>query len=146
MCCTSLQASSCTQTKSTAFFSEIEFLFMPCDYRYILTCYFHCSYILVKRKKKKKRLGKEKKTSVALFLYKFISYAKCYTALGKVTPEDLCVIMSMCYAYTNTCTEPGEPMVIKRQRTDVTFTQQNKHGSKISHHGIIRSTFTQEWL
>lgn len=145
MCCTSLQASSCTQTKSTAFFSEIEFLFMPYDYRYIPTCYFHCSYILLKRGEKKNG-WERKKISVALFLYKFISYAKCYTALGKVTPKDLCVIMSMCYAYTNTRTEPGEPVVIKRQKTDVTFTQQNKHRSKISRHGIIRSTFMQEWL
>lgn len=42
---------------------EIEFLFMPCDYRYILTHYFHFSYVLVKRKK-----WSEKMISVALFL------------------------------------------------------------------------------
>lgn len=42
---------------------EVAFLLKPCDYRYILTHYFHFSYVLVKRKK-----WLEKIISVALFL------------------------------------------------------------------------------
>lgn len=50
--------------------SEIEFLSMPREYRYILTHYFHFSYVLVKRKEKK--VGKNYLCSVISIKIHFI--------------------------------------------------------------------------